>query len=75
MAKSKKRSKKQYFGIVKLPSSTKFSWLSYESVNGYSLGLALNNRTVWVTGLRFKTDAEVSRALDSKVIFIRKNKK
>lgn len=66
----KAKRKERYFGIVKLPKGIKLCWLSKQSKHGWSLGLALNKRTVWVTGLRFVNKKELARALGANVVFI-----
>ena len=73
---SKKRAKKtsiqkrreRYFGIVKLRKGIKFAWLSKQDKNGWSLGLALEKRTVWLRGLRFATKKEIARVVDRTTI-------
>ncbi len=69
MAKTDK-GKKKYFGIVRLPRASKLCWISRQDVNGWSLGLALSSRTVWITGLRFADIKEVKRAVRSNIQFI-----
>ena len=76
MVKSKSKQKKakrkeRYHGIVKLAKGTKFAWLAQQYRAGWSLGLALNNRTLWLKGLRFASRKEVERCLErTKVVFI-----
>ena len=60
-----KTTKKRYYGTVKIKEGQKLCWLSKENKNGWSLGLGLNQRTVWLTGLRFKSRKEVERILES----------
>lgn len=58
-------------GVVKIKEGEKMAWLSFESKNGWSLGLALGKRTVWVRGLRFKTKKEVARVIGkSNLVFV-----
>lgn len=78
----KKKSKKlapsqtsayRYYGIVKLKKGQKLAWFSQENKHGWSLGLALEKRTIWLRNIRFASKAEVLRAVDSKsVVFIEK---
>ncbi len=66
-----KRRKRVYYGIVKIPFGTKMSWISKQDKRGWALGLALNKRTIWLTGLRLKTKSHVlSAILRSNVVFI-----
>ena len=72
VSKAKKPSqRKRYFGITKIKGGTKFCWLSAQNKHGWSLGFALNDRTVWLRNIRFANPAEVQRALDAKVVFIK----
>lgn len=60
MKKQKKVNKKpRYYGIVKVRRFQKMCWVSKESKNGWSLGLALGDRDVWLTGLRFAKTSDV----------------
>ena len=73
--KKKKQKKvpgrKRYFGITKIRSRAKFCWLSHENKHGWSLGFALEDRTVWLRNLRFASKSEVYRAIDGqKVVFV-----
>lgn len=73
-SKKKAPKKQRYFGIVKLLKGHKASWVSKEDKNGWSLGYAMNNRTVWLTGLRFKSTEEIEHAInDTGIIFVEKN--
>jgi hypothetical protein len=62
--------KKRYFGIVTLPKAIRFCWVSKQDKNGWSLGFALDERTVWVTGIRFETEKEVEKAMKSNIVFV-----
>lgn len=57
--KKRNKRKERYFDIVKLPVGTKRAWLSKQDKNGWSLGLALNSRTLWLRGLRFASEREI----------------
>lgn len=74
MSKLKVRRSKgrtRYYGTVKLKAGSKYAWLSQQNKNGWSLGLALNNRTVWLRNIRFATRKEVEKAMErSKLVFI-----
>lgn len=63
-------SKQRYFGIVKIKRGEKLCWIAKEFSNGWSLGLALNNRNVWLTGLRFADRKELERVGESSVVFV-----
>lgn len=62
------KNKKRYFGITKIRRGQKLCWLSKQDKNGWSLGLALPSRTVWLTGIRFKTRQEVEVMLDGDIM-------
>lgn len=65
-----KRSKR-YYGLQVLASSNKYAWVSMQNRHGWSLGLALNNRTVWLRNIRFKTKKDVEHAMRRyKVTFV-----
>ena len=69
--KNRKDKRNRYFGVVKLAKGTKFAWLSQQNKHGWSLGFALEKRTVWLRGLRFATKKEVSRVLNrASVVFV-----
>ncbi len=68
--KVKKEKKQRYFGTVKVKAGCKVCWVAKEDKHGFSLGIGFNNRTVWLTGLRFKNHEEVTRALGAGVNFI-----
>lgn len=57
-------------GVFILREGAKIAWLSKQSKNGWSLGFTTNNRTIWVTGVRFASRKEVARAVRSSVVFI-----
>jgi hypothetical protein len=70
MSKTKKR--ERYFGIVKVQKSKKYVWLSKQDKHGWSLGFALNARTVWLRGLRFPTTKDIEKTFQkpSKLVTI-----
>lgn len=72
--KSKRSFQKRYYGVVKVKDGAKFAWLSAENKFGWSLGFALNNRTVWLRNVRFSSSKEVTRALRASVVFIKLKK-
>ncbi len=62
---------KRYYGMTQLKDGVKLAWVSAQNKYGWSLGLALNERTVWLRNIRFANKGEVERALGkAKVVFI-----
>lgn len=71
-----KPKRKMVYGVQKIKTGAKVCWLSHENKFGWSLGLVLGKRTVWLRNLRFKTVEEVERVTKSNVVFVHKaNKK
>lgn len=75
MSAKKKAAKKapkiqRYFGIVKLLVGHKASWISKQDKNGWSLGYELNNRVIWLRGLRFKDQDAIGKALNANMFFV-----
>lgn len=64
--------KKRYYPQIRLSlANKKACWLAKEDKNGYSFGLALGSRTLWLRNFRFKTQQDVVKAVkDCKVVFI-----
>jgi len=70
--KRKAKAQKRYYGLTKLKKGQKYCWLSLENKHGWALGLALDNRTVWLRNIRFASRQEVEAVLGkSKVVFIK----
>ncbi len=66
-----KKKNKLPAGVVKVPTGTKFCWISKEDKNGWSLGFALNSKTLWIRGLRLASRKEVERAMEkSSLVFV-----
>lgn len=61
MKKLKKQKRERYFGIVKIQKKNKYVWLSKQDKNGWSLGFALESRTVWLRGLRFPSVKDIEK--------------
>lgn len=62
---------RRYYGLEILKSGTKFAWISAQNKYGWSLGLALNKRTVWLRNIRFADRKDVEKALGkSSVVFV-----
>lgn len=63
---------KRYYGMTVLEGGTnKYAFLSVQNKHGWSLGLALNNRTVWLRNIRFKTRKDVEAVAGrGRVVFI-----
>lgn len=59
----------RWYGRQTISEATKLAWVSRQDKFGWSLGLALSNRTVWLRNLRFKTEADVKRAMKAGVHF------
>lgn len=60
----------RWYGRQTVLEATKLAWVSRQDKFGWSLGLALSNRTIWLRNLRFKTEAEVKRAMKTAVQFV-----
>jgi hypothetical protein len=65
-----KKPRNKFYGIVKIPTGVKLAWLSVQNKHGWSLGLALENRTVWLRNVRFSSIKEVKAALKSGIVFV-----
>lgn len=70
MAKKKiveapKEKRVRYYGMVKVKKGQKLAWVSKEDKNGWSLGLIVGGRTLWLRNLRFASPEEVERAAKS----------
>ena len=61
---SKKAKRIRYYGLTKVRKSAKSCWLSMQNKNGWSLGLALKDRTVWLKNIRFATKEDVVSAVN-----------
>lgn len=67
---------KRFYGMQVLDASKdKFAWVSKQNKNGWSLGLALDGRDVWLRNLRFKTQKDVETAIKKSLtfVFLKKN--
>lgn len=64
-----KKPRNRFYGMVKIPAGYKHSWLSMENKHGWSLGLALEKRTIWLKNVRFNSIAEVKKAIKSGIVF------
>lgn len=60
----------RYYGRILADKATKLSWISQQNKNGWSLGLLIEGHKVWLRSIRFSSEAQVTRALGSKVEFI-----
>ena len=69
---------KRYPGrlTIDLSKKVKSCWISKQDKNGWSLGYAYRNRTIWLRNVRFKTRADVEKAMEKcSLVFIElKNK-
>ena len=76
LKKAKAKKRVRYYGMVKVPKGAKICWLSVQNKNGWSLGLALGKRTIWLRNVRISSKEEVSRVTDAqKVVFVGKKGK
>lgn len=66
---SYKKRTKRYYGLDKVSQGAKLAWVSQQNKHGWSLGLAHGKRILWLRNLRFKSEAEVKRAMKSSVVF------
>lgn len=62
-------------GLIVLKGNEKCCWVSKEDKNGWSLGFALNKKTVWLTGLRFKSPYDVQLLVQGVTFIHLKNSK
>lgn len=62
IAKAQKVKRVRYYGILKIKKGQKLAWVSKENKHGWSLGLAVEKRTVWLRNVRFASLEEVERA-------------
>lgn len=63
--KIKKEQPKRYFGLTKVKKGAKMLWKSEENKHGWSLGFVVAGRTVWLRNIRFASQEEALRALES----------
>lgn len=69
MAKKIKRIPR--YGLVKIRGNQKTAWISAENKNGWSLGLALSDRTIWLRNTRFSSKkALVAAVSPTKIVFM-----
>lgn len=64
-----KRSRR-YYGMVKVREGEKSCWMSVQNKNGWSLGLALGKRTIWLRNIRFKNHKEVQDTVKRNIVFV-----
>lgn len=68
--KKQLKRRERYAGMQKVKTGAKLCWESRENKHGYSLGLCLNKRTVWLTNVRLASVAEVKRVLKASILFV-----
>lgn len=67
----KSKRTQRYYGLQVLREGGKTAWLSSQNRHGWALGLALNNRTVWLRNIRFQSRKDVEAAMSKgKIVFI-----
>lgn len=71
MKKSKSKKVDRWYGMKKLKVGQKVCWMAKQDKNGYALGLAFGDRTLWLRHLRVSTEAEVKRIVKSSTVFIK----
>lgn len=64
-AKERREKRRERYGMVKIRPGQKMAWISEQNRHGWSLGLALNERTIWLRNTRFARKEDVVRALGS----------
>lgn len=73
VAKPKAPKRIREYGMVKVKKGQKLAWISKENKNGWSLGLAVGENTLWLRNLRFASVEEVERTTKGlSVAFIHK---
>lgn len=70
VAKKTRISKQRYFGLVKIKRGEKLCWVSRQDKNGWSMGLGLGSRTIWLTGIRLADVKEVDRVRECSAVFV-----
>ena len=68
--KKQLKRRERYAGMQKVKEGVKVCWLSKENKHGWSLGLAINKRTVWLTNVRFADLKSVKAALKMNIVFV-----
>lgn len=67
----KKVKRIRFYGLVKPKKGAKFAWISVQNKNGWSLGFATNDRTIWLRNVRFTSIEEVQRVVGvEKIVFV-----
>jgi hypothetical protein len=71
MKSSNKKSRKRFYGLVKIRQGEKVAWLSHQNKHGWSLGLATGSHTFWLKNVRIKTKKEVDRIVNrTGIVFV-----
>mgnify|MGYP006921293547 CR=1 FL=1 len=63
----KKAKRAERYGMVKVAKGQKVSFISYQNKHGWSLGLALNGKTVWLRNTRFSSLEQIKAVVKSVV--------
>lgn len=61
---------RRWYGMKSLKVGQKVCWMAKQDKNGWALGLAFNDRTLWLRNLRIPTEAEVKRVVKGSTVFI-----
>lgn len=69
--KKKAKNRKREYGMTKVRKGEKACWLSRQNKHGWSLGLALGSRTLWLRNVRIATKKEVDRIVNKTgIVFV-----
>lgn len=67
----KENRERRFYGRTTIKAGQKVAWLSVQNKFGWSLGFALENRTIWLRNLRFTSRKEVEKAMEKgKLVFV-----
>ncbi len=72
---SKTKKVDRWYGMKKLKNGQNVCWESHQDKNGWSLGLVIGKRVLWLRNFRVTDHKEVSRILKAKQIFVSLNPK
>ena len=64
------RRAKKHYGLKKIKRNEKVAWLLKQYANGWAIGLAFNDHTRWLRGVRFATEQEAKAMIGGKCVCI-----
>ena len=69
--KSERRAKRHY-GMKVLSQNDKYCWMSVQNKHGWSLGLALEDYTLWLKNVRFANRKDIEKLIGGKksIVFV-----